>query len=64
MSKYDYEYFENVYTEVIQKGETFCPEMREKIQEELIKMAEQYNKWLEEQEENDTGTISEGTGNQ
>ena len=49
MSKYDYKYFENLYTETIQKGETFCPEMREKIEEELIKMAEQYNNWLKEQ---------------
>ena len=61
--KYDYEYFEKFYNETFQNRETFCSDMRDKIAQELVKMSEQFNNWLKEKEENDTGTISESVDN-
>lgn len=63
-SKYDFDYFEKIYKETFQKGETFSSEIGEEIAEQLQKMAKEYNDWLKNRMENDTGTISESIENQ
>ena len=66
--KYDYNFFENIYKNSLQKGETFSKDMGKHIQEELEKMLKQKEEWLkhkkEKQKENDTRTISKSNPNQ
>lgn len=65
---YGWDFFEDIYENTIKKGQTFSYEMGEEIQKELEKMCKQREEWLknkqQEQEENDTGIISESKGNQ
>lgn len=44
--KYDYNFFEDIYKNSLQKGETFSKDMGKHIQEELEKMLKQKEEWL------------------
>lgn len=61
---YGWDFFEDMYENTLKKGQTFSYEMGEIIQKELQKMYKQREEWLknkqEKQEQDDTGTISEG----
>lgn len=48
-NSFGWEYFEKLYKNTIQKGETFSKEMGEEIGNEMKKMYEQYKEWLEKQ---------------
>jgi hypothetical protein len=47
---YGWEYFENIYNNMKQSGETFSEEMGQHIKEEIKKMYKQREEWLKNQE--------------
>ena len=49
-NSYSWDFFENLYKNTLQKGETFSEEMGEEIQSELKKMYQQYKEWKEKQQ--------------
>lgn len=50
MKKYNFDSFNEFYKEVFQNRETFSSDIREQIQSDLEKMAEEYNKWVEKRD--------------
>ncbi|GEM_PF-6483263 len=47
---YGWDFFESLYKNTLQKGETFSEEMGSEIQKELNKMINQYKEWLNNKE--------------
>ena len=47
---YGWEYFENIYNDMKQSGETFSYDMGQYIEEEIKKMCKQREEWLKNQE--------------
>lgn len=64
---YGWNYFEDVYENVMKKNITFSKEMGEQIKKEFQKMYEQREEWLknnkQKKKEDDTGTVSESIEN-
>lgn len=50
---YGWDFFESLYKNTLQKGETFSEEMGLEIQTELNKMFNQYKEWLNNKEKNE-----------
>lgn len=65
---YGWNYFEDIYENVMKKNITFSNEMGEHIKKEIQKMYEQREEWLknnrQKKKEDDTGTISKSIENQ
>lgn len=60
--KYDFEYFENIYENVLKKGQTFSNDIGDEIKKELEKMCKQREEWLKKkQEEGNEATTENGT---
>lgn len=53
---YDWDFFENIYDNVLKKGQTFSNEMGNTIQQELEKMYKEHEEWLNKQQENKNDT--------
>ena len=53
---YDWDFFENIYDNVLKKGQTFSNEMGNTIQQELEKMYKEHEEWLNRQQENKNDT--------
>ena len=49
--KYDFEYFENIYENVLKKGQTFSNDIGDEIKKELEKMCKQREEWLKKKKE-------------
>jgi len=52
----DFGKVEDIYTNVIQKGVTFAPEIGEEIQKELQRLVEMRKEWEKEREKGTTDT--------
>ena len=45
-----WDFFENFYKNSIQEGKTFSLDIYEQIQNEMDKMAKEYNDWIDQKE--------------
>ena len=48
---FGWNFFENIYENTLQKGETFSKEMGEEIKKEIEKMLKQREEWLKNKED-------------